>query len=115
MRINKFIAQAGVTSRRKADQLIADRKVRVNGAVLTEPGYDVQPGDEVRVDGRVIENSGEVKKVYYAMNKPVGVITSVSDDRGRATVLDLIEDHDVRIFPVGRLDFNTSGLLFPDE
>ena len=110
MRINRFIAQSGITSRRKADQLIADGKVEVNGLELTEPGYHVQPGDRIWVDGTLIE--GPRKPVYYAMNKPVGVITAVSDDRGRPTVCDLLEDPGERVFPVGRLDLNTSGLLF---
>lgn len=110
MRINKYIAQAGIASRRKADELIQSGKVKVNGACLTEPGYDVAEGDTVEVEGKTIENSD--KKVYYAMNKPIGCITSVKDDLGRATVMDVLTDVDERVFPVGRLDYNTSGLLF---
>ncbi len=110
MRINKYIANAGVASRRKADELIAAGKVEVNGITLTEPGYDVQPGDVVFVSGQKVETPEN--KVYYAMNKPLGVITAVSDDRGRETVVDIMPDVDARIFPVGRLDYNTSGLLF---
>jgi len=110
MRINKYIAQAGLASRRKADELIASGQVKVNGATLTEPGYDVVDGDVVQVGGKYIEASE--KKLYYAMNKPIGCITSVSDDKGRATVIDVLTDVDERIFPVGRLDYNTSGLLF---
>jgi 23S rRNA pseudouridine2605 synthase len=109
MRINKYIAACGVTSRRKADELIAAGRVRVNGYVLDEPGYDVIPGDAVEVDGRRI--SPEEKKVYYLLNKPAGFVTTVSDDRGRPTVVDLIPDAGVRIFPVGRLDCGTSGLI----
>lgn len=110
MRINKFIAGAGYASRRKADELIKDGKVTVNGVKLTEPGYDVTTGDVVFVEGHQLEN--REKKVYYAMNKPIGFITSVSDDKGRATVVDLMTDVEERVFPVGRLDYNTSGLLF---
>lgn len=110
MRINKYIAGAGVASRRKADELIASGQVKVNGAVLTKPGYDVLPGDLVEVRGRAIRPSGE--KLYYAMNKPMGCVTTVKDDEGRTTVMDYIRDVDARLFPVGRLDYNTSGLLF---
>lgn len=109
MRINKYIAQAGVASRRKADELIANGNVKVNGLTLKEPGYDVVTGDVVEVNGRKIE--AEEKKVYLLLHKPVGYITSVSDDRDRPTVMDLVQDVDARIFPVGRLDYNTSGML----
>lgn len=109
MRINKYIAQAGVASRRKADELIANGNVKVNGLTLKEPGYDVVTGDVVEVNGRKIE--AEEKKVYILLHKPVGYITSVSDDRDRPTVMDLVQDVDARIFPVGRLDYNTSGML----
>lgn len=109
MRINKYIAQAGLASRRKADELIANGNVKVNGLILKEPGYDVVSGDVVEVNGRRIE--AEEKKVYILLNKPVGYITSVSDDRDRLTVMDLVQDVDARIFPVGRLDYNTSGML----
>ena len=109
MRINKYIACAGVASRRKADELIANGNVRVNGLVLREPGYDVVEGDIVEVNGRRIETSE--KKVYILLNKPTGYVTTVSDDRERDTVMDLVADVDARIFPVERLDYNTSGML----
>lgn len=109
MRINKYIAQAGVASRRKADELVAAGNVKVNGAVLREPGYDVQEGDRVEVNGRQIE--AQEKKVYILLNKPLGYVTTVSDDKERLTVMDLVQDVDARIFPVGRLDYNTSGML----
>lgn len=109
MRINKYIAQAGIASRRKADELIAAGNVKVNGAVLREPGYDVTEGDVVEVNGRRIE--AEEKKVYILLNKPLGYVTTVSDDKERLTVMDLVRDVDARIFPVGRLDYNTSGML----
>lgn len=109
MRINKYIAQAGVASRRKADELIAAGNVKVNGAVLREPGYNVEEGDRVEVNGRLIE--AQEKKVYILLNKPLGYVTTVSDDKERLTVMDLVKDVDARIFPVGRLDYNTSGML----
>ena len=109
MRINKYIASSGLASRRKADELIAAGNVKVNNMVLTEPGYDVKPGDLVEVNGTRIEP--DEKKVYIMLNKPVGYITSVSDREGRPTVMDLVTDIEGRIFPIGRLDYNTSGLL----
>lgn len=108
MRLNKYIAHSGVTSRRKADELIEKGKVRVNGAVAPV-GYEVREGDVVEVYGRRIRP--EKKLVYYMLNKPAGFITSLEDERGRRTVMDLIDLPDERIYPVGRLDYNTSGLL----
>ena len=109
MRINKYIAQAGICARRKADELIVNGNVKVNGAVMKEPGYDVQEGDKVSVNGTMIEDSE--KLVYYLLNKPVGFITTVKDEQDRATVMDLVGDIPERVFPVGRLDGNTSGAL----
>ncbi|MDY6037871.1 MAG: pseudouridine synthase [Eubacterium sp.] len=109
MRINRYIAAAGICSRRKADELIQNGNVKVNGAVLTSPGYDVKDGDTVSVNGRVIE--AENKKVYILLNKPVGYVTTVNDELGRPTVMELVNDVDVRLFPVGRLDYNTSGII----
>ena len=109
MRINKYIAQAGIASRRKADELIADGKVKINGAILREPGYDVQDSDVVEVLGRVLE--GSEKPVYFALNKPAGYVTTLSDEKGRPTVVSLLTDVTARVFPVGRLDYDTSGLL----
>ena len=108
MRINKYIASAGVTSRRKADELIEEGKVKVNGAVLMNPGYHVEDGDVVEVEGQTIRP--ESKLVYYLLNKPTGYVTSTADEEGRAVVTELVPDS-VRVFPVGRLDYNTSGLL----
>lgn len=109
MRINKYIAQAGICSRRKADELVANGNVKVNGLTLQEAGYNVVTGDVVEVNGNRIEP--ENKKVYILLNKPLGYVTTVSDDRDRLTVMDLVKDVDARIFPVGRLDYNTSGML----
>lgn len=108
MRINKYIASAGITSRRKADELIEEGKVKVNGAVLMNPGYHVEDGDVVEVDGETIRPA--TKLVYYLLNKPTGYVTSTSDEEGRAVVTELVPDN-IRVFPVGRLDYNTSGLL----
>lgn len=107
-RLQKVIAEAGITSRRKAEELIKIGKVRVNGNVVTELGTKVAGDDIVEVDGVTI--SRDNVKVYYLLNKPRGVITSVSDDKGRPTVVDYI-DTDKRIYPVGRLDYDTTGLV----
>ena len=109
MRLNKYIADAGICIRRKADELIKNGGVKVNGAVVREPGMQVEGGDVVQVNGKTIEGVG--KKIYVAVNKPVGYITSMDDDRDRPTVAELVTDIPERLFPVGRLDYNTSGLL----
>ena len=109
MRLNKYIAQSGIASRRKADELTVNGNVKVNGRVMKELGYDVLPDDTVEVNGRVI--SADEKKVYIALNKPKGFVTTMSDDKDRLTVADLVSDIPERIFPVGRLDYNTNGLL----
>jgi 23S rRNA pseudouridine2605 synthase len=109
MRLNKYIANAGIASRRKADELTKNGNVKINGHVMKEPGYDVLPDDTVEVNGRVIEQNE--KKVYIALNKPRGFVTTMSDDKDRLTVADLVSDIPERIFPVGRLDMNTSGAL----
>ena len=108
MRINQYIAAAGVASRRKADEMISEGRVMVNGVKLTSPGYHVEDGDVVEVDGRRI--TPEQKKVYYLLNKPAGYVTSTADKEGRPVVTELVPDS-VRVFPVGRLDYNTTGLL----
>ena len=109
MRINKFLAEKGVASRRHADEMIAAGRVQINGAVATL-GANVEETDEVLVDG-VLLSCQEKKEEYYIMNKPKGVICTVSDDRGRKTVMDLLPDSVGRVFPVGRLDYETEGLL----
>jgi len=108
MRINKYIASCGVASRRKADELIEAGKVKVNGHIMSEPGYDVVDGDIVTVLGKTLK--GEEKLEYYLLNKPLGVVSAVSDDHYE-TVVSLMTDVNTRVFPVGRLDFNTSGAL----
>lgn len=108
MRLNRFIASCGAASRRGADKLIGDGRVTVNGSAASV-GTDVDENkDVVCVDGKLI--SPAAGNVYIMLNKPAGVISSCSDDRGRKTVVDLIDTAE-RIFPVGRLDFDTEGLL----
>lgn len=107
-RLNKFIALSGYTSRRKADELIINGKVKVNGKVVKELGTKVDGNDLVTVDGNVLKK--EENKVYFLLNKPRGVITAVTDDLNRKTVVDLINT-DKRIYPVGRLDYDTTGAL----
>lgn len=108
MRINQYIASAGITSRRKADELIEKGRVKVNGAILNSPGYHVEEGDVVEVDG--VRITPAERKVYYLLNKPAGYVTSTADKEGRPLVTELVPD-EVRVFPVGRLDLNTTGLL----
>ncbi len=108
-RLQKIISQAGVASRRHAEELILAGRVTVNGRVVAELGAKVEPGrDIVAVDGRPL--AGE-EKVYVLLNKPRGVVTTLSDPRGRKTVADLVAAIPVRLYPVGRLDYNTEGLL----
>lgn len=109
MRINKFLASCGVASRRHAEEYITSGKVTVNGVVLTDLAYDVKDSDQVCVNGKAVTQ--EVDKEYYLLNKPQGYLCTVSDDRGRKTVMDLMRGIKVRIFPVGRLDYNTQGML----
>lgn len=109
-RLQKFLARAGVASRRGAEQLIIEGKIRVNGVVVKELGTKIKPGqDKVFYNGKLIKP--EAEKVYYILNKPKGYISSVKDERGRKTVVDIFTDVEERIFPIGRLDYNTEGLL----
>lgn len=108
-RLNQYIARAGVCSRREADELIAKGKIKVNGKVVREMGWRVHQGDKVVYDGQ--ELRGE-RPVYLLLNKPKGFLSTMSDDRGRKTVMSLIKHAcDERVFPVGRLDRETTGLL----
>ena len=109
MRLNKYIAQAGYCSRRKADELTEKGKVKINGAVCTQLGYDVQDGDRVEVEGHVI--GAAEKHVYYALNKPAGYITTTNDEKNRPTAISLLTDVTVRVYPIGRLDYDSCGLL----
>lgn len=107
-RLQKRIANSGYTSRRKAETLITEGKVKVNGQVVTELGTKVSHSDTVEVEGIKIEQED---KMYILFYKPTQVITSVSDDLGRKVVTDYFEDIETRIYPVGRLDYDTSGVL----
>jgi 23S rRNA pseudouridine2605 synthase len=110
MRLNRFLSHSGVASRRKSDEIIKEGRVKVNGEVVKEMGYRVQPTDEVVFDGKVLKT---VKKfIYLLMNKPHNVISTLEDERDRRTVLDLVKEYTKeRVYPVGRLDRNTTGLL----
>ncbi|NTV99568.1 MAG: rRNA pseudouridine synthase [Chlorobiaceae bacterium] len=110
VRINRFIAMSGIASRRAADQLVTQGRVMVNGKVITTPGVRIDPGhDEVIVDGKLYAQP-EARKVYILFNKPRNVITTSSDEKNRETVLDYINTGE-RVFPVGRLDRKTTGVL----
>ena len=106
-RLQKVIAQSGYTSRRNAEKLIIEKKVSVNGKIVSELGTKVDSKDIIEIDGKMLEKSN---KVYILLNKPRGVISSAKDEMGRKTVVDLI-DTDERIYPIGRLDYDTTGLL----
>ena len=107
-RLQKVIASSGIASRRKAEELINKGKVKVNGNIVTELGTKVSGNDTIEVDGTILKRDSV--KEYYLLNKPRGVISSVSDDLNRPTVVDYI-DTDARIYPLGRLDYDTTGLI----
>ena len=110
MRLQKYMAKAGVASRRKSEELISQGLVKVNGKIIVEQGYIVDPDkDLVKVDGKTIKL--ERNKIYIMINKPVGYVTTLKDEKDRRIVTDLIEGVEERIYPVGRLDIDTSGLL----
>ncbi len=109
MRLAKYLAEAGIASRRKAEEFIVQGRVKVNGLLVQEKGYIINPDlDRVEFDGRIITRE---EKVYILLNKPAGYISSVFDPQGRPTVMDLLKDITLRVYPVGRLDFDTEGLL----
>lgn len=107
-RLQKAIAASGYTSRRKAEDLIRQGRVEVNGEVVSELGFKVKKGDLIMIDGKALQSEN---KVYYVFYKPKGCICSLSDELGRKTVIDYLPDVKERIYPVGRLDYDTSGLL----
>lgn len=109
MRINKFIATKTAYSRRKADELIKDKKVKINGKLLDNLAYTVNDNDEVELDGRIISDI-KIKKYYYLFNKPKNVVSTVSDEFGRYCITDFFPP-DISVFPVGRLDYDSTGLL----
>ncbi len=109
IRLNKYIANAGICSRREADRLISDGHVKVNNTVVTEMGYKAEKKDKIIVKGKLIHSE---KPVYILLNKPKAVLTTASDDRGRKTVLDFFKNKiEERIYPVGRLDKDSTGVL----
>lgn len=110
VRLQKYLAGCGVASRRGAEDLIKQGRVSVNGEVVTEMGVQIdEDNDVVEFDGQIVRT--EKKMVYVLLNKPVGYVTTVSDDKGRPTVMELVSEIPVRIYPVGRLDYDTEGLL----
>lgn len=109
-RLQKYLAMAGVGSRRYCETLISERRVMVNGQTVDKQGVKVDPAvDSIQVDGKSI--TMEEEYVYIMLNKPSGYVTTVKDPQGRPTVLDLLQDVSVRLYPVGRLDYETEGLL----
>jgi len=110
MRLQKALAEAGIASRRKAEELITSGQIKVNGVVVTELGFKVKDTDEIFFNDELVIRED---KVYLLLNKPTGYVSTVSDEKGRKTVLDLINPEDVkeRIYPVGRLDSDTAGLI----
>lgn len=109
MRLQKYLAQCGVASRRAAERMIAEGRVTVNGAAVTEMGVSVETGDTVLVDGKPVQP--EAEKHYLMYHKPAGEVTTASDPEGRATVLDKFRTYPARLYPVGRLDYDSEGLL----
>jgi 23S rRNA pseudouridine2605 synthase len=109
-RLQKILAHAGIASRRKAEQLMIEGRVRVNGAVITELGAKADPDhDHIKVDGKLIRSRRH--PVYLAFNKPKNCVTTASDPEGRETVMDLLRGVKERVYPVGRLDYQSEGLL----
>lgn len=109
MRLQKYLASCGVASRRASEKLIADGRVSVDGVVITEMGTQVEEGQHVTVDGKPV--TPEAEKHYLMYHKPAGEVTTAHDPEGRATVLDRFQDYPVRLYPVGRLDYDSEGLL----
>ena len=109
MRLQKYLASCGVASRRHAEEMIAQGLVSVNGQVITQMGVQVEETDEVRVKGEIVKP--EAVKKYVLYHKPIGEVTTVSDPEGRPTVMQHFTDYPVRLYPVGRLDFDSEGLL----
>lgn len=109
MRLAKYLAHAGIASRRSAEALIAAGRVSVEGQVVTDPARDVGEASRVVLDGRPVE--GPEPRVHYVLHKPVGVLSTAQDTHRRPTVLELVPSHGLRLYPVGRLDADSSGLI----
>lgn len=109
-RLQKFLASCGIASRRKCEEFILDKKISVNGVVITKLGTRIDPEkDQVKMNGKVV--TPPAKSVYYALNKPAGYVVTMSDSHGIPMVTELVKDVKERVFPVGRLDLDTEGLL----
>ncbi|HKW77253.1 MAG TPA: pseudouridine synthase [Terriglobales bacterium] len=109
-RLQKIIASAGIASRRKAEELIAQGRVTLNGQIVSELGTKADPGrDHIKVDGKLLR--GAERRVYLLLNKPKGYVTTISDPEGRPTIMELMKGRGERIYPVGRLDYGSEGLL----
>src|SRR5665213_1157368 len=109
MRLAKYLAHAGVASRRGAETVIAGGRVSVDGEIVLDPARDVGEHNRVTVDGRILD--GAEIRVSYALHKPLGVVSTASDSHGRPTVVDLVPAEGLRLYPVGRLDADSSGLI----
>ena len=108
MRLAKHLAHAGVASRRAAEELVRAGRVTVGGEVVSDPARDVGPDDDVRVDG---EGVAHEERVMFAVHKPAGVVSTAKDTHGRPTVVSLVDAGGLRLYPVGRLDADTTGLI----
>ena len=109
MRINKYLASAGVASRRRVEEFIIDGRVKVNGKVIKDLATDIKSTDVVKLDNKIVKPAESF--VYFKLNKPKGYVTTASDEKDRKTVMDLMRGVHQRVFPVGRLDYDTEGLL----
>jgi 23S rRNA pseudouridine2605 synthase len=109
-RLQKIMSAAGIASRRKAEQMILEGRVTINGAIITELGSKADlDHDHIKVDGKLLHRPKHM--IYLAMNKPIGCVTTVTDPEGRETVMDLLQGLKERVYPIGRLDYNSAGLL----
>jgi len=108
MRIARFIAKSGLVSRRKAEELLKNKKIKVNSEIITDVTFEVTEDDKVYYEDRLLEKE---KKITIALNKPLNCLSTVKDDRGRKTVIDLLRDIDNRVYPVGRIDYRSRGLI----
>jgi len=111
VRLQKHLAHAGVASRRAAEKLIAEGRVAIEGVVVRDPATDVDGSETITVDGALVGAPAEQRRVVYAVHKPRGVVSTAKDTHGRRTVLDLVDVPGARLYPVGRLDAETTGLL----
>lgn len=108
MRLQKYLAHCGVASRRESEKIIGENRVTVNNNIINDPAFSVEEKDIVKVDGKLIKLKNNYK--YYLLNKPIGVVSTASDEKGRPTVIDMI-DTKLRLYPIGRLDMDTTGII----